>query len=237
LQREGFGLAAIAWEPRRLISKGMRALYKENCLVLIPDGEDEASMSAAWKQASAGHVFQLSHSNGTQLEFVDLGPAEQACRVPINISSASPDPEMRLIGNFAQTSFEMDGQTYQSVESFWQGLKFEKASERRRLAAMSGRDARAAGQAKGYGKTISYDGREIDIGSIEHWLLMERACSAKFDQNRSAREALLATGERPLQHKMRRDSRAIPGVVMADIWMKIRSRLQKAAGLSGDPQS
>jgi len=35
-----------------------------------------------------------------------------------------------------------------------------------------------------------------------------------------------ATGNRPLVHRMRRDSRTIPGALMADIWMRIRQKLQ-----------
>jgi hypothetical protein len=57
---------------------------------------------------------------------------------------------------------------------------------------------------------------------------MEQACRAKFSQNEEARTALLATGRRPLVHRMRRDSRTIPGVIMADIWMRIRDRLREA---------
>ena len=56
---------------------------------------------------------------------------------------------------------------------------------------------------------------------------MERACRAKFEQNAEARAALLATGERPLTHIVRRDSKSIPGVVMADIWMRIREGLRR----------
>jgi hypothetical protein len=55
---------------------------------------------------------------------------------------------------------------------------------------------------------------------------MERACAAKFEQHAQARRALLATGERPLTHKVRPDSRTIPGVILADIWMRLRERLR-----------
>jgi predicted NAD-dependent protein-ADP-ribosyltransferase YbiA (DUF1768 family) len=55
---------------------------------------------------------------------------------------------------------------------------------------------------------------------------MRRACRAKFAQNEHAREALLATGERPLVHQVPRDSRTIPGVIMAEIWMALRSELR-----------
>ena len=43
--------------------------------------------------------------------------------------------------------------------------------------------------------------------------------------------ALLGTGERPLVHVTRRDSRTIPGIVMADIWMKVRRGLVKRIAL------
>jgi predicted NAD-dependent protein-ADP-ribosyltransferase YbiA (DUF1768 family) len=58
---------------------------------------------------------------------------------------------------------------------------------------------------------------------------MERACAAKFEQNGAARRALLSTGTRPLEHRMRRDSRTIPGAIMAEIWMRLRDRLAKMA--------
>jgi hypothetical protein len=63
---------------------------------------------------------------------------------------------------------------------------------------------------------------------------MRRACEAKFTQNDDAREALLGTNDRPLTHKMRRDSRSIPGVIMAEIWMGIRARLRQQTGRAGD---
>jgi predicted NAD-dependent protein-ADP-ribosyltransferase YbiA (DUF1768 family) len=56
---------------------------------------------------------------------------------------------------------------------------------------------------------------------------MYLACSAKFSQHEHARAALVGTGDRPLIHKTRRDSRTIPSVVMADIWMCIRRTLAK----------
>ncbi len=56
---------------------------------------------------------------------------------------------------------------------------------------------------------------------------MREACWAKFTQHPEARRALLATGERPLTHRMRLDSVNIPGALMADIWMRIRDRLRR----------
>jgi predicted NAD-dependent protein-ADP-ribosyltransferase YbiA (DUF1768 family) len=56
---------------------------------------------------------------------------------------------------------------------------------------------------------------------------MERACRAKFEQNADARAALLSTGDRPLTHVVRRDSKTIPSVIMAQIWMRIRHDLRQ----------
>ena len=42
----------------------------------------------------------------------------------------------------------------------------------------------------------------------------------------AARAALLATGTRPLEHKVKVDSRTIPGIVMADIWTRIRKDMR-----------
>jgi hypothetical protein len=113
-----------------------------------------------------------------------------------------------------------------AVESFWQGLKFVTPQERRRLAALQGVQARREGQKQAYDTTLIYAGQCITVGTWAHWQLMEQACWAKFTQNSHAREALLATGQRPLQHRARRDSKTIPGVIMADIWMRLRHVLQ-----------
>ena len=72
------------------------------------------------------------------------------------------------------------------------------------------------------------EGQEILVGTWAHWQLMERACRAKFAQNREATDALLSTGDRPLTHVVRRDSRTIPGVIMAAIWMRIRKDLRRS---------
>jgi hypothetical protein len=56
---------------------------------------------------------------------------------------------------------------------------------------------------------------------------MERACEAKFRQHAVAQAGLLSTGARPFIHRMRHDSRSIPGIIMADIWMRIRNRLRE----------
>jgi predicted NAD-dependent protein-ADP-ribosyltransferase YbiA (DUF1768 family) len=203
----------------------MKVILKDSLLILSPETEAERAELEAWKAGCAGHVFAPG-GKGKGMALRDLGPREEACNEPLQVSSRSASPEGRLISNFAAAPFELDGATYQSVESFWQGLKFDSAAERKAVADLEGPAAQRAGQRQGYGSHVTYQGRLIPVGAWEHWQLMERACWAKFTQNAEARAALLATGSRPLVHRMRRDSRTIPGALMADIWMRIRGKLQ-----------
>ena len=175
----------------------MRVLLKDNLIVLVAETAEETAEIGAWKSIHGDHVFCLRDSQGSSVELHDLGPRAEACREPINVVSNSSDPTARTISNFAATPFELDGQGYQSVESFWQGLKFADEADRRRLAALDGAQARDQGETQGYGATVSYKGETVVVGTSAHWRLMERACRAKFEQNTEARAALLATGERP----------------------------------------
>lgn len=208
----------------------MRALLKDGLIVLIAETDSEASSLADWSLSHQGHVLHVrtdGHGNGRSIVLHDLGERDEACREPVNIVSNSADPVARTISNFADAPFELDGKRYRTVESFWQGLKFSSQLDRARVAQMDGPQARHAGEQQGYPAKIEHAGREIVPGTWDHWRLMEAACRAKFEQCSEARAALLATGNRPLTHVVRRDSRTIPGVVMAEIWIRIRRRLRR----------
>jgi predicted NAD-dependent protein-ADP-ribosyltransferase YbiA (DUF1768 family) len=203
----------------------MRATFKDGLLVLRPDDSLEAAALDAWKQDRQGHVLLVRRQAGAGLALCDLGPQPVACREPINVISTHTDPEIRILSNFAFTPFVLDGLAYNSVEGFWQGLKYDDPAERRRVALLAGKEAKESGRGR-KAESLAYRGETIRVGSHEHWQLMEIACWAKFTQHGAARAALLATDPRPLMHRVRRDSRSIPGVIMADIWMRVRSRLQ-----------
>lgn len=220
------------WTGKSELSKvdAMNVLLKDGLIVLVPQSEDEALELAVWMAQHADHVLHCPAPDGDEVKSIclhDMGVRSDACREPINVVSNSSNPIARTISNLAETPFELDGFNYQSVESFWQGLKFTEAADRRRIAKLTGPQARDAGEAKGYGETVVYAGETIPVGTWRHWKLMETACRAKFAQHEGARTALLATGDRPLIHVVRRDSRAIPGVIMASIWTRIRNGLRE----------
>lgn len=203
----------------------MRVVLHRAGISVVPEGDVDLQSISDWLACHAGHAFADRPTLNSSIQLVDLGPHADACREPINITSRHPDPVIRLIGNFAETPFELDGLSYRSVEGFWQGLKFDSDEDRRKIALASGDEARGRGASRGYNATVRYADETIAVGTADHWALMERACRAKFTQHDAARRALCGTGARPLEHRVRRDSRAIPGVVMADLWMRIRRDL------------
>ena len=209
----------------------MKVRLKPNLIVVTAESPEERETLTGWARDWDGHVFLMKLQDAQTFRLNGLGTRADACRETINVTSRSDDPAIQLISNFAHTPFVLDDREYASVESFWQGLKFPEEERRTEIAPLHGNPARQAGFGAEESVMIEYRGRTIRVGTADHWQVMSLACWAKFNQHEAARQALLGTGERPLMHRTRRDSRSIPGVVMADIWMKIRRGLQNRIGL------
>ncbi len=202
----------------------MKLSFQNNVIGLSAETPAELEI-CAMLSAADGYVFQLHAASERGMAFSEIGPEEDARRAPLNIVR-SIEPRFAPISNLAFTPFDLDGEHYASIEGFWQGLKTADPAQRQSLARLSGAEAKDRGGDINQPPTFDYGGASIVTGSPEHWALMRKACEAKFTQDCDARAALLATGERWLTHKVRRDSRTIPGVIMADIWMRIRDRLR-----------
>jgi len=200
----------------------MKLIFQHNVIGLSAETPEEQEICSRLAVAN-GHIFQLHASSGRGMAFSMIGPEEDARRAPLNIVQ-SVAPRFAPISNLAHTPFELDGRRYASVEGFWQGLKLLDPLERSVIAGLWGREAKKRGSSFDQPTEFAYDGDKVVAGSPEHWALMRAACEAKFTQNVEARTALLATGERWLTHKVRKDSRMIPGAIVADIWMRIRAR-------------
>jgi predicted NAD-dependent protein-ADP-ribosyltransferase YbiA (DUF1768 family) len=201
----------------------VKVRVKNDQIVLVDVARDGPGISAALR-ALDGHALSVQIRSDVCIVLQDLGPREEACREPINITR-SVDRRYVAISNLYPTPFILDDECYGSVEGFWQSLKCEAPALRRQVASLSGTEAKKAAGKGPPSETFDYMGETIRTGTHAHWALMERACTAKFTQVVFAREALLATGNRPLTHKVRGDSRTIPGVIMAAIWMRIRERI------------
>ena len=99
----------------------MKVIFRNEMLILVPVEPEESSALTRWKADHRGHSFILATDQGSGLMLRDLG--DPRLNQPINVTSRHPSKRIQLIGNFADTPFELDGQRYCSVESFWQSLK------------------------------------------------------------------------------------------------------------------
>ena len=212
----------------------MRARLKDGMVILSTESDADRTAFAVWRDAARGHVFAFDGGGEKGGALHDIGLQEVACREPLNILFEQGDPAWWPISNLARTPFVLRGQAYASVEGFWQGLKFDAADERRRVGALWGKAAKHAAAGRPARPEIDYAGATHAVGGPGHHGLMRDACRAKFTQHLEAREALLTTGERPLTHRTRRDSRTIPGALMADIWMRLRDTLRRTAAPPDD---
>ena len=154
----------------------------------------------------------------------------------LNIASYSDDPRARLLSTFAHTPFELriGGETLrcESVEGFWQGLKWPAGSpERLRVFGLWGLEAKLAGAAAPAGD-IEIGGRRVERGSAAHHGLAEQAMRAKLEQNSDVRAALRATNGLRLTHDLIDekgeavpDSLTLPKAVFVEMWTKLRAEL------------
>ena len=180
-------------------------------------------------------MFRLSAIKDGSAQLQALGPEPEAYRVPINVTSQSPELataglELRPYAVPARRAL-----TTEASKGSWQGLKFPDEADRRRLAALWGPAARDAGHHAPAADAFVHAGETVRVGIYDHWQLMEKACRAKFSQHAAARAAPLSTRNRPLVHVVKPDSRNIPSVVMAAIWMRIRDRLLRPPRRSPEP--
>ncbi|MFB6182111.1 MAG: NADAR family protein, partial [Candidatus Magasanikbacteria bacterium] len=154
----------------------------------------------------------------------------------VNIESDAEDEIAEQLSNFADTPFDLDGKHYESVEAFWQSIKYPEGSDKRKeIRKMEGSEAKGESRElevydkeKNEGDTIKYDGKEIGYGTSEHHQLMEKALRAKFNQNPEAKQALKNTKDKKLTHYITYgdyvvpDSKSIPRKVFTGILEDLR---------------
>jgi hypothetical protein len=117
----------------------------------------------------------------------------------------------------------LDGESYASAARFYYALKIPEGELRRASAssALSSSDLRAL--VRRHGASFTYQGAEIEVGSVEHLQLAARATEAKMAAHGAAREALRKTGH-ALQYMGSPQSqplgRAMPFALMVERYHK-----------------
>ena len=155
-----------------------------------------------------------------------------------------------ILSNFASTPFELDNKSYESIEGFWQMMKYPECPNdpretgsnkpwpytREQVSKMVGFEAKNAGSfgsevMKKLGiNWVSYECKNMTYRTPEkgeHYDLILRAMRSKLDSNPSVRSILLQTGDLILMPDHQQEADASPAWKYNDIWMDIRAELKK----------
>jgi ribA/ribD-fused uncharacterized protein len=98
------------------------------------------------------------------------------------------DPDTGYLSNFYRATFTIDGQSWPSVEHYYQAQKFEDESQAERIRlARTPREAKTLGQSRDLPLCAEWASRKMTV--------MLEALAAKFSQNSALQSRLLATGD------------------------------------------
>jgi predicted NAD-dependent protein-ADP-ribosyltransferase YbiA (DUF1768 family) len=158
--------------------------------------------------------------------------------------------ELGLLSNFAPTPFLFRGKRYASVEGFWQMMKYPESPDdprakfpglewkytRDQVTQMVSFEAKRAGDLgeanmKQMGITwVSFEGQRFEYKPAkpgEHYKLIVAAMWEKVKQNPDVKKVLLSTGNLILKPDHHQEPNAPAAWRYFEIWMQIRSELQK----------
>lgn len=156
--------------------------------------------------------------------------------------------ELGILSNFAATPFTFEGQTYASVEGFWQMMKYPEGRDdermknpdvhwphtREQVAGMTAFEAKHAGdEANSVMRElrmdwVTYAGRKLfylEKSKGEFYRLIVQAEWAKLNQNALVRSILLKTGALRLRPDHKQDPDSPPAWRYNEIWMEIRNQI------------
>ena len=165
--------------------------------------------------------------------------------------------ELGLLSNFAATPFVFRGKRYASVEGFWQMMLYPEGADdprarfpglewkytRDQVAQMVAFEAKHAGDLAGanmkqMGITwVSFEGKHFEYWSAqpgEHHKLIVAAMREKVNQNPEVKKVLLETGDLILKPDHHQEPNAPPEWRYFEIWMQIRSELQRSGAEATD---
>ncbi|MBS1999168.1 MAG: hypothetical protein JSS86_22735, partial [Cyanobacteria bacterium SZAS LIN-2] len=153
---------------------------------------------------------------------------------PLNVASGAFESIGKQLSNFARRPFVMDGKRYESVEAFYQGLKWSDPAQRAEIAKLYGPDAKSAGRGS-KATEFEYEGQTIKFRSPEHYALMKRAITASLEQNPEILKEFQATHPRPIEHKTGRrenPNSGYPASVFTTTLNEVRAETLAKAGQS-----
>jgi predicted NAD-dependent protein-ADP-ribosyltransferase YbiA (DUF1768 family) len=170
---------------------------------------------------------RVTYSNGNLITTIarqEISPENK----PLNVASNAHEEIGRALSNFAPRPFILNGERFQSVESWYQGLKWPDQEKRAELARLDGRAAKKAGRGAPRSPQFQYQNRDYAFGGEEHHQLIREAIKASLEQNPQISEAFTETYPRPIVHNTGRPERpgtTLPGATFARMLEEIRLEL------------
>ena len=154
---------------------------------------------------------------------------------PLNVVSTSSEEVGRLMSNFAETPFVLDGKRYASVEAFYVCLKISDPKEKARVRVLHGRQAKAAGRKLRVTET-TYRGRTFLLGGEEHHALIKEVIRTKLAQHPELAQDFADTHPRPIVHDTGRPeaaNTAFPASAFTRILTELREEIRSGVPTGG----
>jgi predicted NAD-dependent protein-ADP-ribosyltransferase YbiA (DUF1768 family) len=150
----------------------------------------------------------------------------------MDIGSGNGYPSAAL-SNFSPHGFIFRGVKCASMEGLLQAFKISSSDMQIHVCTLVGKAAKFKGKKKKWWRTqtLWWQGKEIDRHSDEYQQMLDEAFDCLFDQNESARRALLATQNAVLTHSMGKTNDSQTVLTQREFCsrlMKVRARLQAA---------
>jgi hypothetical protein len=147
---------------------------------------------------------------------------------PLNVASVSDEEIGREMSNFGEFPFYFGKKPirYNSVESFYQMLTEPDEKVRKRIAKMTGKEAKHAGRSQTL--EAKFEGKTYALGSGDHHDLIKDAIRAKLNQHPELARRFVDTHPRPIAHiTPGAGSERFPSAVFCRILTELRDEFAK----------
>lgn len=134
-----------------------------------------------------------------------------------------------LLCNAAPTPFVLNGESFHSIDSFYEALKIPEGTSERAACALSPLHEAQRTARRYHAAEFSYRGERVAVGSADHEAILAEAISAKVDQHAEVQIALRATGAARLVFPLTFSgepgalARITPLTLMIERWKRFRS--------------
>jgi len=119
------------------------------------------------------------------------------CADKLDIKFKSDNETEKVLSNFAEYPFEIEGVQIKSMEGFLQSLKFKSRKKQVKICQMNGKTAKRKGKYHNFwkwnGGNLYWQGKRINRFSNEYQNLLSNAYAAMLDSNEDFRNVLLST--------------------------------------------